>query len=105
MACWGIVPTWLIFHLCLLTPAVYSTERAANFTSDNKTLCGRNSTRLEEGAVRLSNQVATLHTLEGTVEVYFNGMWGALCNEHFTFREADVVCKELGFPAALNYGQ
>ena len=84
---------------------MYSTERAANFTSGNKTLCAQNSTPLEDGAVRLDNQVATRHTLEGTVEVHFNGMWGTLCNEHFTFREADVVCKELGFPAALNYKQ
>ena len=89
----------------MLTPAVYSTERAANFTSGNETLCAWNSTPLEEGAVRLGNEVATHDTIEGIGEVHFNGMWGTLCNEHFTLREADVVCKGLGFPAALTYAQ
>lgn len=91
--------------LPVLTPTVYSTESAANFTSGNETLCARNSTPLEEGAVRLGNEVATTDTIEGIVEVHFNGMWGTLCNEHFTWREADVVCKGLGLPAALTYGQ
>ena len=46
-----------------------------------------------DGAVRLvDGETAT----EGRVEVCQGGVWGTICNDHWTYEDTDVVCGELG---------
>ena len=35
---------------------------------------------------------------EGLLEVNIGGTWGSICDEYFTDREADAVCRQLGLP-------
>ena len=37
---------------------------------------------------------------QGRVEVFINGLWGSACGEGWSLPEADVVCRELGYPRA-----
>uniref|UniRef100_A0A672FWI1 Soluble scavenger receptor cysteine-rich domain-containing protein SSC5D n=1 Tax=Salarias fasciatus TaxID=181472 RepID=A0A672FWI1_SALFA len=46
-----------------------------------------------QGVARL---VGSSSSGSGRVEVYLNGQWGAVCNSHWTDRDASVICRQLG---------
>lgn len=43
---------------------------------------------LLEGSVRLAE--------DSSVELYFSGLWGTICADHWTDWDASVVCRQLG---------
>ncbi|XP_019720817.1 neurotrypsin-like [Hippocampus comes] len=46
-----------------------------------------------QGAVRL---VGDSSSNSGRVEVYLNGQWGAICDSHWSDRDASVICRQVG---------
>ena len=60
------------------------------------TACSNGDVRLIGGAVES----------EGTVEVCSSSVWGVVLSTGWTIRDANVVCKQLGYPSgglSLNY--
>ena len=37
------------------------------------------------------------------MEIFYNNEWGTICDDHWTFDEATVVCRSLGFPGVQNH--
>ena len=48
------------------------------------------------GMVRL---VGGLIPEEGTVEVCMNAVWSSVCDSFWDYKDAFVVCRQLGYPA------
>ena len=58
-----------------------------------------------EGNLRLRDDRLPSNELNsiGRLEIYMDGRWGTICGNQFSWTEADVACRQLGFNEATNF--
>lgn len=112
---------WMIFYLHCLDinfdhsnsdiklNFLFNTEfTGSSFHRDDlfgdRSLCERPAMPTLEGTIRLIPVSSSLRPDIGRLEVFVGGIWGTVCSRDFSFREADVVCRQLGFPLAGTQG-
>lgn len=44
----------------------------------------------------------TINGSQGRIEIQYNGVWGTVCDAYWGIRDAEVVCRQLGYQYALN---
>ena len=50
-----------------------------------------------EGGLRLVDRIDVNGYATGSLQVFLNGAWGAVCSNEFNRIAADVACRQLGF--------
>ena len=51
--------------------------------------------------IRLVINGSVISDNEGTIEIFYNGSWGTVCDDYWGFSEAEVACHMLGFSDAV----
>lgn len=67
--------------------------------SENIGILAQRHSRYEDGSLRL---VGGRTDNEGTVLIYHWSRWGAICDDYWDKKDAEVVCNQLGFPGAIS---
>ena len=57
-----------------------------------------------DGSTRLVSNNGQTDTTSGRLEIYYRGLWGAVCDDDFSLTEAQVACREMGYADVNSYG-
>ena len=91
-----------------IIPIPVSRHKAITFISDSTVakitmvyILLRMNEFVSDGALRL---VGSSYSYRGRLEIYYNGVWGTVCDDGFSGTDARVACRQLGYSGYSRYG-
>ena len=86
----GLLSVWKCLHQPFIIPS-YHPILESFYIKHHASLAGFQTVRLTGGS----------GPHEGRVEVFYNRTWGTVCDDYWEKRDADVLCKQLGYTGSL----
>ena len=90
--CQGNLPMLFLLKVTTCT----SSNLTTNCKLKHLKLCFPVSANCTDGQIRLRGGA---NMREGRVEICINRSWGTICDSYWDYREAEVACRQLGFPS------
>ena len=56
---------------------------------------------LEPAPLRLLGKTSSQTSVQGILQIYYNGDWGTICRNGWSLASADIACKQLGYRFAV----
>lgn len=54
-------------------------------------------------SLRLHGKQYSPSTIQGILQIYYNGKWGTICNQNWGMTETTIACKYLGYKNAVAF--
>ncbi|KXJ09767.1 Lysyl oxidase-like 4, partial [Exaiptasia diaphana] len=51
--------------------------------------------------LRLLHKTSSQSSVEGILQIYYNGVWGTICDDEWSLASATIACKQLGYQFAV----
>ncbi|KXJ07532.1 Deleted in malignant brain tumors 1 protein [Exaiptasia diaphana] len=53
--------------------------------------------------LRLLSKTTSSSSVQGILQIFYNGQWGTICDDHWDMTDTNIACKQLGYDSALSF--
>ncbi|KXJ07932.1 Scavenger receptor cysteine-rich type 1 protein M130 [Exaiptasia diaphana] len=53
--------------------------------------------------LRLLYKTSTPSSVQGILQIFYNGQWGTICDDYWDMTDTNIACKQLGYKSSVSY--